>query len=99
MDGVGSPASTALSVAREIPARLAISTVLRPWDFLRRLSLSPNWRSKWSCITEELLETSICSVYKSGICRVDLACSSRVAIAKSSGELARSHETAVLHSR
>src|SRR3989344_9062915 len=63
MDGVGSPASTALSVAREIPRRLAVSTVLRPWASRRRRNLSPNWRSKWSIIKAELLETSICSVY------------------------------------
>lgn len=63
MEGVGSPASTARSVVREIPRRLAVSTVLSPWDFLRRLSLSPNWRSKWSCRTEESLEAFIHSVF------------------------------------
>lgn len=63
MDGVGYPASTARSVAREIPARLAISIVLRPRDFLRRLSLSPNWRSNWSSRTEESLEAFIYSAF------------------------------------
>ena len=63
METLGSPASTARSVAREIPARLAISTVLRPWNFRRRLSLSPNWRSNWRGRTEESLYAFIYSAF------------------------------------
>jgi len=60
MEGPGSPDSTALSVVREIPTRLAISTVPMPSALRRRLSLSPSCKSSWHSRMADLSKAFIC---------------------------------------